>query len=252
MTFAVPTGETFSFEEGDEELFSCLVGVNIFAFTETDDGTFVVNCKLVSIVQEVSFDAAGGMVNTPVQGVSPQREVRNTPCSDATRVHVPSQPDDWTVKRLLGKHSSRHHNPTIAGCVYLTGMIETWGRGIRKVFDECRKHGCPPPVCEVCEGNPGDIQVRIDAAPDTLLGASAEISYGVVNSSEKFGRTIKRTIKDVLFDAITSHPGIKAPELMEISGRGRTMVTDALSVLVNEGLIEYRGSRKTGGYHDKI
>lgn len=32
-------------------------------------------------------------------------------------------------------------NPTIASCVYLTGMIESWGRGIRKVFDECRKYG---------------------------------------------------------------------------------------------------------------
>ena len=65
VTFAVPTGETFSFEEGDEESFPCLVGVNIFAFTETDDGLFVVNRKLVSIAQEVTFDANGGTVDEP-------------------------------------------------------------------------------------------------------------------------------------------------------------------------------------------
>ena len=65
VTFAVPMGETFSFEEGDEESFSCLVGVNIFAFTETDDGLFVVNRKLVSIAQEITFDAAGGTVDPP-------------------------------------------------------------------------------------------------------------------------------------------------------------------------------------------
>lgn len=65
VTFAVPMGETFSFEEGDEESFSCLVGVNIFAFTETDDGLFVVNRKLVSIAQEIAFDAAGGTVDPP-------------------------------------------------------------------------------------------------------------------------------------------------------------------------------------------
>ncbi len=63
VTFAVPTGETFSFEEGDEETFACLVGVNIFAFTETDDGLFVVNRKLVSIAQEISFDANGGTMD---------------------------------------------------------------------------------------------------------------------------------------------------------------------------------------------
>ena len=67
VTFAVPTGETFSFEEGDDETFACLVGVNIFAFTETDDGLFVVNRKLVSIAQEVSFDANGGDVDAPVK-----------------------------------------------------------------------------------------------------------------------------------------------------------------------------------------
>ena len=65
VTFAVPTGETFSFEEGDEETFGCVVGVNVFAFTETDDGLFVVHRKHVSIVQEVSFDANGGTVERP-------------------------------------------------------------------------------------------------------------------------------------------------------------------------------------------
>ena len=43
VTFAVPTGETFSFEEGREESFTCLVGVNIFAFTETEEGLFVLS-----------------------------------------------------------------------------------------------------------------------------------------------------------------------------------------------------------------
>ena len=67
VMFAVPTGETFSFEEGGDESFSCIVGVNIFAFTETDDGLFVVNRKLVYIAHEVSFDAAVGTVDTPVR-----------------------------------------------------------------------------------------------------------------------------------------------------------------------------------------
>ena len=124
-------------------------------------------------------------------------------------------------------------------------MIETWGRGIRKVVDECKKHGCPPPVYEVNAGDPGDIMVRIDAAPDTVVSQEGE----KVNDVLKEGRTIKRTIKDILLDAIKSHPGIKAPELMAASGRGRTAVTDALAVLVREGLVQYRGSRKTGGYH---
>ena len=65
VTFAVPTGETFSFEEGDDGTFSCVTGVNVFAFTETDDGLFVVNRKLVSIALEVTFDPNGGEVDQP-------------------------------------------------------------------------------------------------------------------------------------------------------------------------------------------
>ena len=67
VTFAVPAGETFSFEESDDNTFSCAVGVNVFAFTETDDGLFVVNRKVVSIAQTVFFDANGGTVETPAK-----------------------------------------------------------------------------------------------------------------------------------------------------------------------------------------
>ncbi len=38
-----------------------------------------------------------------------------------------------------------------------------------KGHDECARHGCPPPVYEVSAGDPGDIQVRIDAAPDAMV-----------------------------------------------------------------------------------
>lgn len=67
VRFAVPTGETFSFEEDADETFNCVVGVNVFAFTETDDGIFVVHRKAVSIAQQVVFDPDGGTVDTPVK-----------------------------------------------------------------------------------------------------------------------------------------------------------------------------------------
>ena len=36
VTFAAPAGEAISFEDADEDVFKCEVGVNVFAFTETD------------------------------------------------------------------------------------------------------------------------------------------------------------------------------------------------------------------------
>ena len=60
VTFAAPTGETISFEDVDEDVFKCEIGVNVFAFTETDQGIFIVNRKRIDIDQEVEFDPCGG------------------------------------------------------------------------------------------------------------------------------------------------------------------------------------------------
>ena len=60
VTFAAPTGETISFEDVDEDVFKCEVGVNVFAFTETDAGIFIVNRKQIDIDLEVEFDPCGG------------------------------------------------------------------------------------------------------------------------------------------------------------------------------------------------
>ena len=60
VTFAAPTGEPISFEDVDEDVFKCEIGVNVFAFTETDQGIFIVNRKQVDIDQEVELDPCGG------------------------------------------------------------------------------------------------------------------------------------------------------------------------------------------------
>ncbi|MBO7683149.1 MAG: InlB B-repeat-containing protein [Kiritimatiellae bacterium] len=66
VTFAAPTGETISFEDVDEDVFKCETGVNVFAFTETDTGIFVVNRKQIDIDLEVEFDPCGGTLDKTV------------------------------------------------------------------------------------------------------------------------------------------------------------------------------------------
>lgn len=67
VTFAAPTGETLSFEDVDDDVFKCEVGVNVFAFTETDAGIFIVNRKMVDIDLEVAFDPCGGVLDKTAQ-----------------------------------------------------------------------------------------------------------------------------------------------------------------------------------------
>ncbi|MBP5544145.1 MAG: hypothetical protein ILM98_08715 [Kiritimatiellae bacterium] len=163
--------------------------------------------------------------------------------------NVGTLPEEWTLERLLGKHSSRPHNPTIASCVYLTGKVETWGRGIRKVFDECARHGCPPPVYEVSAGAPGDIQVRIDAAPDAIVSAQGVFSVGNHEAtSATVNATVNATVSDLIFDARKNNPGIRRPGLLQLLPMVKLgTLTRKLAELSDR--IEFRGPPKTGGYY---
>ena len=49
-----------------------------------------------------------------------------------------SLPEGWTLERLLGPHPSQPFNPDIANAFFWAGEIETWGRGIDRVFRACR------------------------------------------------------------------------------------------------------------------
>ena len=53
VTFAPGEGESISFEDVDDDVLKCETGVNIFAFTESDEGIFLVNRKLVDIDLEI-------------------------------------------------------------------------------------------------------------------------------------------------------------------------------------------------------
>jgi len=54
-------------------------------------------------------------------------------------------PDDWTIDNLLRSHSSRPYNPDIANAFFRSGYVESWGRGISKIKEQCSKEGLPTP-----------------------------------------------------------------------------------------------------------
>ena len=108
VTFAAPAGETISFEDVDEDVFKCEVGVNVFAFTETDQGIFIVNRKQIDIDQEVEFDPCGGEL-------------------DKTK---------YTFK--LGATYSTLPKPTMAGHTFLGWFTESEGGVEVTAGDRCK------------------------------------------------------------------------------------------------------------------
>ncbi|NLF43636.1 MAG: transcriptional regulator, partial [Bacteroidales bacterium] len=55
-------------------------------------------------------------------------------------------PENWTIETLLDKHSSKPFNPDIANTLFRSGHIESWGRGISKMTEQCFKYGLPAPL----------------------------------------------------------------------------------------------------------
>ena len=65
---------------------------------------------------------------------------------DRLRIYNPgSLPEGWTLEKLLGPHPSQPYNPDIANAFFRAGEIETWGRGIDRVFRACKRAGTPKP-----------------------------------------------------------------------------------------------------------
>lgn len=66
MVFAAPEGESISFEGAESGILTCELGVNVFSFTETDNGVFLVSRKLADFDVCVEFDPLGGVIDSTV------------------------------------------------------------------------------------------------------------------------------------------------------------------------------------------
>lgn len=69
-------------------------------------------------------------------------------------------PSNWTTETLMEPHKSRPYNPDIANTFFRAGYVETWGRGIQKICEECKHYGIPGWEYKVLGG---DITVKFIA-----------------------------------------------------------------------------------------
>ena len=79
-------------------------------------------------------------------------------------------------------------------------------------------------------------------------GETIKSNNGVIN---KVGETINHaaeTMGETISDTIKSNPGISLIGIVEKVGRSRATVARIVATLKKEGCVEYRGSKKTGGY----
>ena len=131
------------------------------------------------------------------------------------------------IAQLDKSHPSNPVNPLIADALYQTGHIERLGTGLEDLFKTCRREGLPKP----------EVEVRGGTFHITIFRKGRKINP----SSD--------AINDAINDAIKSRPGIKKLELVRIIGKSKPTIERAIALLKRQSRIEYRGSKKTGGYY---
>lgn len=153
--------------------------------------------------------------------------------------NVGSLPEDWTLEKLMNKHTSKPYNPNIAYVFYLAGFIESWGRGVEKICNALKTENLPMPEYTV---NSGDIMIKFTGPEDRIIRVSGGLSEKLSDKlSDKLSEKEQKTLK-LLIEA----PGYTSPQIAEKLNVSRVSVTKYLKSLKEKGLIERIGSDRKG------
>jgi len=139
-------------------------------------------------------------------------------------------PETWTLDNLMSKHASQPFNPNIAHVFYLAGFIESWGRGIEKIFHACADDNVPPPEYSI---HPNDIMIQFTAPEDRII-FSVRVNDRVTDREKK------------LLSLLMDDPGHTVQELADQMSVSRKSVSGYLKSLKDKGIIERIGSARRG------
>jgi len=139
-------------------------------------------------------------------------------------------PENWTVDNLMHEHSSRPYNPDIANAFFRSGYVESWGRGIEIMTEQCSKAKLPPPKIT----NEGS---------DFLIVFRKDI-YNKENLS-KLGLN-DRQLDALLFFKMKGE--ITSSEYIKKYGVSERTARYDLSNLVDRGLVIKDGEKKSARY----
>lgn len=140
-------------------------------------------------------------------------------------------------------------NPVIAAFFRTIGFADELGSGVRKLFKYSRPFaGADPTLTE------GDVfQTSLALSSDWFDGdvpikhpiSDGRPAHAPVNVPVNI--PVNVPVKDKVLELVRQHPGINRPQLAQVLAVDVKTIARAVNDLA--GLIEHRGSPKTGGYH---
>ncbi len=146
-------------------------------------------------------------------------------------------PSDWTMESLLQRHQSRPYNPKIARAFFRAGYIESWGRGIQKIFEVCNEYGALQPEYVV---HSEDIMIKL-----------AAVSISDKQFSKPDFKAEDTALKTKIVKYLQNQPAATQKELQEAFNETRTHIQKIVKELVGEGKIERKGGKRFGYWEVK-
>ena len=135
----------------------------------------------------------------------------------------------------LGKRSAPR-NPLLFSILYRMDFVEHVGSGINRIKDAMAEYGLPEPVIEADENWFAVTLKRKGGEKSGDGGINGGINGGI----------------ETLFNCIVKHPGNRASFYQkQLSPLSKRSLERWIAELKRQGRIEFRGSKKTGGYYSK-
>lgn len=132
-------------------------------------------------------------------------------------------------------------NPMICSALYQCGFMEQSGRGLLLIYQKCVETGMRPPKWNTKDGSGVSVTFY---APDWVGENAGRQADDAINDAIK-DLPVDRKVHEL----ICLFPGVKVMKLATMLRISRPTVDRIVRKLKFEGLIEYRGSKKTGGYY---
>ena len=163
---------------------------------------------------------------------------------DKLMIWNPGQmPERWTMDRLLGKHASAPFNPDIAGTLFRAAYLESWGRGIDLIRNECIKAGNHEPRFEWDNGLWVEFPFEaVETSEDTTLKNQETTQKPPLKDQD----ADQETVQERILDLIRADPSISGRAAAEIIGLSEDGVKYHLGRLREAGRLRRTGPKRGG------
>lgn len=151
---------------------------------------------------------------------------------------------------MMKPHISHAQNPLIAQIMYFGKYLETWGRGIELMNDECVLAGVPKPEFDVSGGCFKATFQRNDYVGDATKGVNDRGEREVNDKGERGVHKLTETEKKIL-DIISANPTTSISKIAETLSLSRKNTHKHMAALKEKGIIERVGANFGGTWKVK-